>query len=398
MESYRTDSTKFISDFFDGPRPRSHPRWHMKYFTSGFIILQDLIDQAIIKAQTGRNELPKMYMQQFPSPCYVFDTFFEGISNMFPIFMILSFVFSCSMTIKSIVREKELRLKETMRTMGLGNAVHWVAWFIDSFSSMALACIFLSLILVVSPPQTSPTKQNLLDSFLLVWQRLGTLGILPGLCVLLGFQHRHCVPEFPHIDVLQQSQLGRSLWRFHLLDRFHSLQPHRLTGPEFQTRHQRLDGKLDAFTARQTIDERVVLQCLLSNVAFGIGCEYFANFELVQTGAQWSNFAKSPMSGDEFSLAGVIIMLLVDSAIYLILTWYIETVFPGKIWKEFRPSAIVTASWTIISGKFGVPKPFYFMFQPSYWCPSRQKNVPVVDYEHERSGNRVIKIDMKEIG
>jgi hypothetical protein len=65
-------------------------------------------------------------------------------------------------------------------------------------------------------------------------------------------------------------------------------------------------------------------------VAFGIGCEYFANFELVQTGAQWSNFAKSPMSGDEFSLAGAIIMLLVDSAIYLILTWYIEAVFPGK--------------------------------------------------------------------
>ena len=38
------------------------------------------------------------------------------------------------------------------------------------------------------------------------------------------------------------------------------------------------------------------------------------------------------------------------------------------------------------------------MFQPSYWCPSRQKNVPVVDYEHERSGNRIIEIDMEEIG
>jgi ABC-type multidrug transport system permease subunit len=159
----------------------------MKYFTSGFIILQDLIDQAIIKAQTGRNESPKMYMQQFPSSCYVFDAFFEGISNLFPTFMILSFVFSCSMTIKSIVREKELRLKETMRTMGLGNAVHWVAWFIDSFSSMAVACIFLSLILVVSRPQTSPPEHNLLQHFLLVWKYLGALGLLPGLCVLFGF-------------------------------------------------------------------------------------------------------------------------------------------------------------------------------------------------------------------
>ena len=42
------------------------------------------------------------------------------------------------------------RLKETMRVMGLGNAVHWCSWFVDSFAVMFGSCILLTIILVVS--------------------------------------------------------------------------------------------------------------------------------------------------------------------------------------------------------------------------------------------------------
>ena len=53
------------------------------------------------------------------------------------------------MIIKSIVYEKEKRLKETMRVMGLGNGVHWVSWFIDSLVVMAFSTFLLSLLLKV---------------------------------------------------------------------------------------------------------------------------------------------------------------------------------------------------------------------------------------------------------
>ena len=72
-------------------------------------------------------------------------------------------------------------------------------------------------------------------------------------------------------------------------------------------------------------------QSLLSNVAFAIGCSYFANYEQTGAGAQWSNWATSPLDDDSYSLCGCIGMLLADSAIYLFLTWYIETVFPGSL-------------------------------------------------------------------
>ena len=147
---FKIDNTQQINDLIETTGPRKNPQYDYKYFTSGFIYLQDRIEQAIIKNQTGRQQLPRMYMQQFPFPCYVDDKFFDGIASLFPLFMILAFVFNCAITVKSIVYEKEKRLKETMRTMGLSNGVHWIAWFIDSFSTVFLASILLSAILVVS--------------------------------------------------------------------------------------------------------------------------------------------------------------------------------------------------------------------------------------------------------
>ena len=73
-----------------------------------------------------------------------------AISRTFPLFMTLSWVYACSMIIKSIVYEKEQRLKETMKVMGLGNGVHWMAWFIDSFFFMLISVFLLTIILKVT--------------------------------------------------------------------------------------------------------------------------------------------------------------------------------------------------------------------------------------------------------
>jgi hypothetical protein len=64
--------------------------------------------------------------------------------------MVLSWVFACAMICKSIVYEKQERLKEMMRVMGLSNGVHWTAWFIDSIVVMIITAVLLSLLLVVS--------------------------------------------------------------------------------------------------------------------------------------------------------------------------------------------------------------------------------------------------------
>ena len=72
------------------------------------------------------------------------------------------------------------------------------------------------------------------------------------------------------------------------------------------------------------------LQSLLSPVAFGFGTEYLARFEEQGVGLQWSNIGNSPMEGDEFSFLMSMKMMLLDAALYGLLAWYLDQVFPGK--------------------------------------------------------------------
>ena len=139
------------------------------------------------------------------------------------------------------------------------------------------------------------------------------------------------------------------------------------------------------------------LQCLISNIAFGFGCSYFSFYEEMGIGAQWDNIwvsltlfgppvkrwglwelhslllprsavfwinhichpitgigfntltQVSPLAGDSLSMAGCMGMLLLDSALYGLLMWYIEAVWPGQ---------------------YGVPKPPYFFLTTNYWLGS----------------------------
>lgn len=67
---------------------------------------------------------------------YLFFSFFSFIrvlNRSLPLFMTLAWIYSVAMIIKGVVYEKEARLKETMRIMGLSSGMLWLSWFISSF-------------------------------------------------------------------------------------------------------------------------------------------------------------------------------------------------------------------------------------------------------------------------
>lgn len=45
----------------------------LRYVWGGFAYLQDIIEHAIIKTQTGKQWPLGVYLQQMPYPCYVDD-------------------------------------------------------------------------------------------------------------------------------------------------------------------------------------------------------------------------------------------------------------------------------------------------------------------------------------
>jgi len=81
--------------------------------------------------------------------------------------MVLAWIYSVSMTVKGIVLEKELRLKETLKNQGVSNAVIWCTWFLDSFSIMALSIFLLTLFIMVSRVEKTVFKKKMASLFLL---------------------------------------------------------------------------------------------------------------------------------------------------------------------------------------------------------------------------------------
>lgn len=77
-----------------------------------------------------------------------------------PLFMTLAWIYSVAVIIKGIVYEKEARLKETMRIMGLDNGILWLSWFVSSLIPLLMSAGLLVLILKVSQWIWSVTAES----------------------------------------------------------------------------------------------------------------------------------------------------------------------------------------------------------------------------------------------
>ncbi|XP_077550121.1 phospholipid-transporting ATPase ABCA1-like isoform X2 [Haemaphysalis longicornis] len=309
MDARKVDSTKRVEDRIFRPGPRRRPTIDLKYLTFGFAYLQDLVEHSIISLQTGWKSGTGVYLQQFPYPCYIFDQFIVTIAESFPMFMVLSWVYSFAMLIKSIVREKELRLKEVMRAMGLGSGVLWLSWFIDAFGFMLLSSLLLTCILKFGQvlDHSDPVVifvflacfgASIVCKAFLVAALFSRANIAAAAGGILFFT---CYLPYPFVK----------LWK-----------------------------------DRLSIHHKSAVS-LVPNVAFGLGCSYFAHFEEQGVGVHWHNLLQGGLPPDSFSIAHVMALLLLDALLYFALAWYLEAVCPGQ---------------------YGVPKPWYFFVTKSYWC------------------------------
>ncbi len=95
------------------------------------------------------------------------------------------------------------------------------------------------------------------------------------------------------------------------------------------------------------------LQCLWAPLGFAFGSQLLMTRELQQVGVTWANIGESPGADSEISFATILILLSVDTLLYFLAAWYIGGVAPGR---------------------YGVAKPLYFPFTPSYWLGQKGRD------------------------
>ncbi|KYO33489.1 hypothetical protein Y1Q_0008681 [Alligator mississippiensis] len=278
-------------------------------YSRAFIYIQDSIERAIIELQTGKSlQDIAVQVQATPFPCYNKDMFLTSVTYALPFSLMSAWVLFIATFVKKLVQEKDLRLYEYMKMMGVNSSSHFFAWFIECACFLLVTDIFLITILKVG---NILPKINIAILFLYLMDY--SLSII-AMCYFISvfFNNTniaalvgslvYILTFFPYIVLLV------------------------------------IENDL-SFVVKS-------LLCLLSPSAFGYASQYIARYEEQGVGLQWDNMYNSPLNGDSTSFSWMCWLILIDSFIYFILGWYIRNVFPGK---------------------YGMAAPWYFPLLPSYW-------------------------------
>ena len=99
-------------------------------------------------------------------------------------FLVLAFIFTASMTIKSLVLEKELRLKEVLRAVGVQNGALWSSRFTENIVLLMVPCLLITVMVKVSKKKKSP------------WMDIKTQSICIGIFFMVANDKSLCTVHF----------------------------------------------------------------------------------------------------------------------------------------------------------------------------------------------------------
>nr|XP_045377106.1 phospholipid-transporting ATPase ABCA3-like isoform X1 [Camelus bactrianus]XP_045377107.1 phospholipid-transporting ATPase ABCA3-like isoform X1 [Camelus bactrianus] len=314
---------------FPGPRnPDHNDGGSPGYIREGFLAVQHALDKAIMlyHESNARQKLfdgISIFVQRFPYPAYPHDGLLWLTGSYLPLIFILMFSPTVLSIVRSIVWEKENRLKIIREPLFRYSDYSFIFFFLTCY---AIASIFFAFMI-----STFFSK--------------GPLPQRRGLLKQVGLLHLKEVQCFAFVSIGPQP---------------HLFPCHGCSGSSAALWHARLAasaGSLIYFASffpfnsvAQNFGEitltRKVASCLSSNVALALGIKLLVTLEIKRIGVKWNNLWTPASLDDNLVLGHMSGMLLLDAFLYGLATWYIENVFPGK---------------------YGVPKPWYFFLMRSYW-------------------------------
>uniref|UniRef100_A0A8C4PIL5 ATP binding cassette subfamily A member 3 n=1 Tax=Equus asinus asinus TaxID=83772 RepID=A0A8C4PIL5_EQUAS len=303
-----------------GPRePASPDGGEPGYIREGFLAVQHAVDRAIMQYHANAStrqlfEKLTVIAKRFPYPPFISDPFLVAIQYQLPLLLMLSFTYTSLTIIRAVVQEKEKKLKEYMRMMGLSSWLHWSAWFLLFFLFLLIAVSFMTLLFCVKVKKNVAVLRHSDPSLVLVF--------------LVCFAISSISFSFMVSTFFSKANMAAAIGGFLY---FFTYIPYFFVAPRYNW---------------MTLSQKL-FSCLLSNVAMAMGAQLVGKFEAKGTGVQWRDLLSPVNVDDDFSFGQVLGMLLLDSILYGLVTWYVEAVLPGQ---------------------FGVPQPWYFFIMPSYWC------------------------------
>ncbi|CAH1776854.1 unnamed protein product [Owenia fusiformis] len=318
-----------------GPRERGRTYGGSPgYMREGFLPLQHVIDSELIRHKNPNATLEEdldIQLRRFPYPPYINDAFVLVLQQQFPFIIMLSFIFTALQVVKEVVHEKEKKLKESMKMMGLNGWLHWVAWFTKYLIFLLISVLLMTFffcIRVGNGAVVANTDPSLLFVFLLLYSVTTIM-----YCFMIS-------------TFFSKANSGAAAAGIIFYSTYIPYMP--------------ISMNYDTLNLAQKVGPMI-----FHNIAMAYGGRVIGMYEGIGSGLQWRYFFTPVSVDDSLTMAHIFLMLIVDAVLYGLVTWYVEGVFPGE---------------------YGIPQPWYFPFTRSYWCGAKQLNAVGDDDEEIMGG------------
>ncbi|CEG41294.1 atp-binding cassette superfamily [Plasmopara halstedii] len=255
-----------------------------------FSSLKSLLSNETIEALlVPLRQAPQPYLgasvAPFPIDSFVSSPFYDSVSTVFPIVFILSYLYSISRILVVLIQEKELRLREFMKILGVSESAIVVSWYITYILILSGSAILQAFVGSASLFANSSAVLIFLFFFLF------SLSILA-----YGFMIS---------TIFSKARVGAfvGMVLFFLM------------------------YFVSSALTPQTPENEKTLACLLSPVALSLGVKVLSNLEATGTGV---NFSNASVLNDNFRFSRSLLMFVIDTILYTLLGLYFEKVIPKE--------------------------------------------------------------------
>ncbi|CAD6242712.1 GSCOCT00009542001.2-RA-CDS [Cotesia congregata] len=282
------------------------------YFHSGFMALQMLMDITKIRIDTGNTEitLPDIKFKMFPKEAYTAH-WMLAFRVVIPLYMILALSQFITYLLILIVGEKEKKIKEGMKIMGLKDSIFWMSWFLI----YAIFVLILSAVAVIL------------------------------IFTLQMFQHTHFLPIFLLVVLYSFSVI---MFSFMITPFFDQSRTAGVLG-NFAVTMLSFMYFIQVFVDDPTSISFWVVS-LLSPACAALAMDKALVFDLKGEGVNFDNL----WAGPGIPFGGSLIMITLDIVLYGLLAYYLDSVIPSE---------------------YGTKRPAWFCFTPGFWCKKKVQRI-----------------------
>jgi len=288
-----------LDPFKVGPDMESYNKW----ISSGFLQFQQILNEMILQDLTGNKNaeitfgvMPEKYTSVY------YDKLGDFIGPILSFFLIIAYLCPLCILVFRMVEEKESRAKEGMKIMGLNSSTYFLSFFLYWLIQNTIYSLINSLVLTLVLKYI-----NYLYIFIFLW--------LFGMTIFSLSFFLQSLMNKTRVAIIMTVLLYFTMYF------------------------------ICAAVLQQDINKTVkLLLSVMPPTCLGFGLYTLTKFDSNQV-----NFGVDQLNinYNNFSVANMYIMFIVDILLFLFLGYYLENV---------------------LTQQFGIKKPYYFICTKNFWC------------------------------